>query len=60
MKKITPRRLFFTYLGGALALGFGTYTVGSMVAPEVADDVKKSFRYRVLRVGRKARRNESA
>ncbi len=41
-------------------MGFGTYTVGSMVAPEVADDVKKSFRYRVLRVGRKARRNESA
>ena len=60
MKKTTTRKLFFTYLGGALATGLGIYTVGGMVAPEVADDVKKGFRRGVLRFGRKARRHEDA
>lgn len=60
MKKATTRRLFFTYLGGAMAAAFGTYTVSNMVAPEVADDVKKGFRSRIVRLSRKARGHESA
>lgn len=43
-----------------MAAAFGTYTVSNMVAPEVADDVKKGFRSRIVRLSRKARGHESA
>ena len=46
---MSPVKIFFMYLGGSLAAGAGAYAAVDMVAPGVAEDVKRSFFRRVLR-----------
>ena len=56
---MSPVGIFFMYLGAALGVGAAAVATTEIVAPEVAEDVKKHIFRRVLRRDRPTGDNAS-